>query len=126
MLAIWIGGSNLPISAVEDPNMEKYVKTLNPEVLTNKLLFIFYPPPAQASLPSRWTLQRQVRSVYDKMNLKIKEALLTARHVSATTDIWSSQGSTESYIGITAHFINTVTRKRQCLKISRFDQFSFY
>ena len=24
MLAIWIGGSNLPVSAVEDPNMEKY------------------------------------------------------------------------------------------------------
>ena len=32
MLAIWIGGSNLPISAVEDPNMEKYIKTLNKEV----------------------------------------------------------------------------------------------
>ena len=31
-LALWIGGSNLPISAVEDPNMEKYVKTLNPQV----------------------------------------------------------------------------------------------
>ena len=33
MLAIFIGGSNLPVSAVEDPNMEKYVKTLNPQVL---------------------------------------------------------------------------------------------
>ena len=32
MLAIWIGGSNLPVSAVEDPNMEKYVKTLNSKV----------------------------------------------------------------------------------------------
>ena len=31
-LAIWIGGSNLPVSAVEDPNMEKYVKTLNSKV----------------------------------------------------------------------------------------------
>ena len=68
MLAIWIVGSNLPISAVEDPNMEKYVKILNPEVLTNNLLFIFYPPPAQASLPSRSTL-RKVLSVYEKMNL---------------------------------------------------------
>ena len=32
MLAIWIGGSNLPVSAVEDPNMKKYVKTLNSKV----------------------------------------------------------------------------------------------
>ena len=31
-LALWIGGSNLSISAVEDPNMEKYVKTLNSQV----------------------------------------------------------------------------------------------
>ena len=28
MLAIFIGGSNLPVSALKDPNIEKYVKTV--------------------------------------------------------------------------------------------------
>ena len=83
MLAIWVGGSNLPVHLVEDPNMIKYIETLN--LLSN---IKKYPqsPPTQATLPSRSTLQRDVISVADKMILKITEALLTARHVSATTE----------------------------------------
>ena len=55
----------------------------------------------------------------DKIVIKIKEALLTARQVSVTTDIWSSQLSTDSYLGITAHFVNTKTRMRQSLTICK-------
>lgn len=50
----------------------------------------------------------------DKIVIKIKE-------VSVTTDIWSSQLSTDSYLGITAHFINTKTRMRQSLTISKWE-----
>ena len=107
--AIWIGGSNLPVSAVEDPNMKNYIESLNPD----------------ATLPSRQTLQRQILTVAEKITLKMKEALLTARRVSVTTDIWSAHLSTDSYIGVTVHIINVATRKRQCLKISKFSQCSF-
>ena len=31
ILALWIGGSTLPVSAVQDPNMLRYVKSLNPD-----------------------------------------------------------------------------------------------
>ena len=102
MLAIWIGGSVLPVSCVEDKNMENYVKSLNP----------------QASVPSRGTLQNDIEKIADKVVLKIKECLLTSRQVAITTDIWSSMVSTDAFLGVTAHFINTDTRKRQSLKIA--------
>ena len=82
-------------------------------------------PPVQATLPSRQTLQRQILTVAEKITLKMKEALLTARRVSVTTDIWSAHLSTDSFIGVTVHIINGDTRKRQCLKISKFSQCSF-
>ena len=93
----------MPVSAVQDPNMERYVASLNPH----------------ASLPSRGKLQSLIKSVADKNICKIREALCTARRVSVTTDIWSSKLSADSYIGVTVHIINTHTKKRQWLKISK-------
>ena len=40
-------------------------------------------------------------------------------NLSKTTDIWSSKLSADSYIGVTAHFINKKEGKRQWLKISK-------
>ena len=93
----------MPVSMVQDPNMERYVKVLNPD----------------ANVPGRTKVQKEMKKLSDKNLSKIREALGTARRVSVTTDIWSSKLSTDSYLGVTAHFINTVTRKRQWLKISK-------
>ena len=93
----------MPVSAVQDPNMGRYVASLNPH----------------ASLPSRWKLQGLIKTLSDKNLLKIREALSTARQVSVTTDIWSSKLSTDSYIGVTCHFINPQTKRRQWLTISK-------
>ena len=48
----------------------------------------------------------------------IKETLATARRVAATTDIWSGPLSTDSYLGVTVHFINAKTGKQHSIKIS--------
>ena len=93
----------MPVSMVQDPNMARYVKSLNPD----------------ADVPGRTKVQKDMETLSDKNLSKIREALRTARRVSLTTDIWSSKLSTDSYLGVTAHFINTVTRKRQWLKISK-------
>ena len=102
-LALWIGGSTLPVSAVQDPNMLRYVKSLNPD----------------ATVPDRRQLTAGIATLGDKNILLIREALSTARRVNITTDIWSSKLSADSYLGITAHFINTQEKKRQWLKISK-------
>ena len=104
MLALWIGGSTLPVSAVSDPNMARFVSSLNP----------------QATIPSRWKLQGLIKTLAEKNLMKIRDALKTSRRVSATTDIWSSKLSADSYIGVTVHFVNSQTKKRQWLKISKF------
>ena len=88
---------------VQDPNMARYVAAINPD----------------ASVPGRTKVQGDMKTLSDKNLSRIREALGTAHRVSVTTDIWSSKLSTDSYIGVTAHFINTVTRKRQWLKISK-------
>ena len=103
LLALWIGASTLPVSAVEDTNMQRYVKSLNPE----------------ATVPDRRKLTSGIATLCDKNIAMIREALSTARRVTITTDIWSSKLSADSYIGITAHFINQKERKRQWLKISK-------
>ena len=59
----------------------------------------------------------------EKVGLKIREALLTSRRVAVTTDIWSAHLSTDAYLGVTAHFIKSETKKRQSLKISKFGHF---
>ena len=103
ILALWIGGSTLPVSAVQDPNMLRYVKSLNPD----------------ATVPDRRQLTAGIATLGDKNILLIREALSTARRVNITTDIWSSKLSADSYIGVTAHFINNQERRRQWLKISK-------
>ena len=45
------------------------------------------------------------------------DAMSKARKVSVTTDIWSSKCSTDSFIGITAHIFNPVTKKREVYRI---------
>ena len=102
-LALWIGGSTLPVSAVQDPNMLRYVKSLNPD----------------ATVPDRRKLTDGIATLCDKNIATIREALSNARRVNITTDIWSSKLSADSYIGVTAHFINQKERKRQWLKISK-------
>ena len=93
----------MPVSAVEDPNLARYVKSLNPD----------------ATVPGRKKLQKMINNISDKFVSQIREALLTARRVAATTDIWSSQLSSDSFIGVTVHFINGKTGKRMWLKISK-------
>ena len=49
---------------------------------------------------------------------RIKSALTQSRQVSVTTDIWSSKGCLNSYLGITTHSFNPVTRKKENYRVS--------
>ena len=53
----------------------------------------------------------------DKLMTKMKTDLCTARRVTTTTDIWSAKLGINSFLGLTAHFVNSKERRRQSLKI---------
>ena len=49
--------------------------------------------------------------VVTEMTTGIKLALSTSRKVNLCADIWSKKGLTSSYLGITAHFYCSFTKK---------------
>lgn len=49
--------------------------------------------------------------VVAEMKTNIKISLASARKINLCADMWSEKGLTTSYLGITAHFYCTVTRK---------------
>ena len=53
----------------------------------------------------------------EKLMTKMKTDLCTARRVTTTTDIWSAKLGINSFLGLTAHFVNSKERRRQSLKI---------
>ena len=101
LLGLWVAGSTLPISFVEDPNFKLWLRSYDP----------------QAKVPSARKLTRVVNDVTEKIKDKIKVALKNARIVHATTDIWSSLCSADSYIGVTVHLFNSETQKRENYRI---------
>ena len=72
----------------------------------------------QAKAPSRKKLRTLINKLALEVSQKMKTALSQTRKVSVTTDIWSSKGCQNSYLGITAHSFNPVTRKKENYRIS--------
>ena len=101
LLGLWIGGSTLPISCVEDDNMLLWLKSYD----------------SQAVLPSRFKLRKLVNNTADQLVALIKESTGLARKVYITLDIWTSQCSTDSFLGVTAHMYNPKTGKRETYRI---------
>ena len=101
LLAIWIGGSTLPISCVEDPNMLLWLRSYD----------------SQATLPSRFKLTKLVGEITCDVISLIKKSLSASHRVSVTTDIWTSQCSTNSFIGVTVHFVNPEKCQREYYRI---------
>ena len=86
----------LPLTTVESPAFKK---------LINELL----PRPVQ--LPDRKTLSSYIEQAYDAMTRLIKETLGTVEKVSTMADVWTAHH--RSYLGMTVHWINEKSLKRQ-------------
>lgn len=87
----WIIKSNRPINIVEDSDLK--------EILQLALGSSNY------SLPSRKTVTRKIFDLYDSQRQIMIEKLRQAEFISLTGDFWTS-ASNESYLGITAHWID--------------------
>ncbi|XP_065054160.1 E3 SUMO-protein ligase ZBED1-like [Rhopilema esculentum] len=57
-------------------------------------------------VPSHQTIMRRINKIYNEVRRNIEKSLENITDVSITTDAWTSL-ATESYITVTAHFIDT-------------------
>ena len=68
-------------------------------------------------MPCDKKLASDTREVAGMLRAKIRDNLRTARRVNTTTDIWAQKLSIHSYIGVTAHFINTQQKRRESVRL---------
>ena len=95
----------LPLSTVESSAFRKLVNELSPW-------------PVQ--LPDRKTISSHIEQAYESMMKKIKETLEGVDNVSTTADVWTAHH--RSYLGMTVHWIDQKSLKRQkaaiaCMRI---------
>jgi len=90
LLVDWILMSGQPFSVVDEPPFKNFVLCLNP----------------QYKVPCRKTLKSQIEKEFEIEKKSVKGLLQTnSSFISLTIDEWSSVNM-ESYMGITAHFID--------------------
>ena len=87
-LAIFIGATNVPLSLVDCPEFRDLLKELD----------------KQYDIPGRKKLGKDIDLLYTKLKQNISLSLENARRISLCSDIWSKQGMTASFLGMTAHF----------------------
>lgn len=83
-----------PFSTVEDPEFQKFVEMLN----------------ASYKLPTRKTLANSLLpKYYEEIRTHVEMEVAGADAVCVTTDGWTSSNN-ESFIAVTAHFIDSTTK----------------
>ena len=78
--------------------------------------------PWYALLSRRYFSESVIPSIHAKV--KLSELLKSTRHVSVTTDIWSSAYSHHSFMSLTAHFIISASMEKKIIMLSvwKFDE----
>ena len=92
-----------PASVVEDQGFRRFVNMLDPCY----------------DIPSRRTLMRRLPTKYDKIKQRVMKVLTQVKHLSLTTDIWTSR-ATESFLTVTIHFIHSWKLKSLVLATIKF------
>jgi hypothetical protein len=91
LLLMFIVTSGSPFRIVENPY---FVQLCTMLVETRKAI----------KLPSRRTIKRLLNKEAEKKRVEIKKTLSSVKHLSITTDCWSSTKQKTGYIGVTVHF----------------------
>ena len=96
--AYWISSSGGPVSSItENEDFHSFIAEIEPSL----------------KLPRRTKVTNDCAKLAAEVIEKIKESLKSARRVALTTDIWSSTGCRNSFLGLTAHIFNTDTKRRE-------------
>ena len=88
-LAIFIGSTNVQYSIVKSQEFKDLLDKLD----------------LSYRVPSQSALSKQLEQVLVDISAKIKSHVKNARKFHITCDIWTKKGMSESFLGVTAHFI---------------------
>lgn len=101
-MAIFVGATNVALSLVDSPEFRDLLKELDKHY----------------AIPGRKKLGKEIEVVYRKLKNNISLTLEKAKRVSICTDIWSKQGMSASFLGITAHFFTFPDKKRHSITLA--------
>jgi len=87
-LAIFVGSSNVANSLVENLEFKDLLHTLDPR----------YPVPGRASI------HKELDKILTELKAKMSVHVQSANAISLCCDIWSKNGLSSCYLGVTAHF----------------------
>ena len=100
-LAIFIGGTNVPNSIVENEAFKSFVKSLDSR----------YP------VPGRALISKELDKVVITLKQNMQALMSQARKVALCADIWSKRGLTSSYLGVTAHFFSRKDHRKHVVTL---------
>ena len=96
-----------PYSIVEDVGFKALIGVLEPRYI----------------LPSRkFFTEKIIPEMYDAIRSRVQAAITKAQFICLTTDTWTAQTTTASFLSLTAHWIDdTFSRKSAVLHCEKFD-----
>lgn len=96
LVAGYIVEDMLPLSTIESPRFRKILDKI---------------PSTRTPTSDRKTFSKYLDQCYSDMESNLKKTFESLDYVTTTADIWSANN--KSYLGMTAHWINTISFKRQ-------------
>ena len=111
-LAVFVRTTNAPISVVDGPEFRDLLTETN----------------GQYEIPGRKKVAKEIENVYTELKHTISLVLQNAKRINFCCDIWSKQGMTASFLGITVHCFTFYEKKRHSitLAVRRFELISTY
>lgn len=86
---------NLPLWTTEKRGFKKFIQSVAP----------LYKP------PSRKTITTLIDHKYSTLSSKVQAELASIQHLSLTTDAWTETKTTQSYLGVTVHYLKELSMK---------------
>ena len=101
-LALAIGTSSVPASFTQNKFFQAFCNIMDPAV----------------QISSRTKISSDLSKVWVDMKERIEKSVSRARRVAITGDLWTSKGLRHSFLGVTAHFVDPETKKRERYRIA--------
>ena len=99
---MFIGSTNAPLSLVDCEEFRDLLSEMD----------------RRYDIPHRWKLGQEINKLYDRLKHNISLHLENAKRVILCCDVWSKQGMTASFLGITVHFFTHHDKKRHSITLA--------
>ena len=101
-LALFVGATNVPLRLVDNEEFRELLTEFDPRY----------------QIPHRQKLSKEIENLFHKLRNKLSISMQAARKLSLCADIWSKQGMTASFLGITCHYFNHSDMKRHSITLA--------